>query len=92
MLKFTAIKELDVSDNLILDNGISLLSESLEGHESKIEILNISNCGFGKEAGRVLFKSMRSNANIKKVIGEKNTYSEEAMYNLASLLSQNTHL
>ncbi|XP_067271649.1 protein NLRC5-like isoform X2 [Pseudorasbora parva] len=57
----TNLKELNVSNNNLLDSGVKLLCTGLKSANCKLEILRLSNCSITEEGYKALASALRSN-------------------------------
>ncbi|XDV15804.1 hypothetical protein PO909_015800 [Leuciscus waleckii] len=84
------LRELDLSVNIIGDNGLTLLSDGLKDPHCKLEKLELSYCEITDEGCAALTSALRSNSHLRELDLTGNNLRDASVKSL-SALKDNPH-
>ena len=83
------VTELDISNNLIGDNGIALISTALQTNTS-MTILNISTCNMSGDGAESLARALTANKTLQKLYVSWNNIGDNGVALISTALQTNT--
>ncbi|XP_030643730.1 NACHT, LRR and PYD domains-containing protein 3-like [Chanos chanos] len=83
----SSLRELDMSNNILQDSGVKLLSAGLGNPQCQLEILRLSDCGITEEGYAALASALRSNpSHLKELDLRGNDPGDSGVKLLSDLL------
>ncbi|XP_053533058.1 NACHT, LRR and PYD domains-containing protein 3 [Ictalurus punctatus] len=89
--KFSSLKDLNLSGNILQDSGVKLLSAGLENPHCTLEILRMCLCGLTEESCRVLSSVLTSNSSRLRILNLSNNELQDSGVELLSAGLKNPH-